>query len=131
MRKNNLYPCKPQFNYIKVRCKGVFIMLSSQNKDIIIILLLLHGLVCMMFIGSIPERCSFPFENGYNPIKVSYFIKCKRGISLILYIFKRSLICLYFICIMFTSVTQMCFTPCCFLLLIFIVVFDLFFSSHQ
>ena len=25
IRKQNVYPCKPQFNYMKVGCKGVFI----------------------------------------------------------------------------------------------------------
>ena len=33
--RKNVYPCKPQFNYIKVGCKGVFITRTCYPDDII------------------------------------------------------------------------------------------------
>ena len=34
IRKNNVYPCKPQFYYIKVRCKGVYITRTCLHDDV-------------------------------------------------------------------------------------------------
>ena len=34
IRKNNVYPCKPQFYYIKVGLKGVKIMKAGFRDDI-------------------------------------------------------------------------------------------------
>ena len=31
--RKNVYPCKPQFNYKKVRCKGVFIKRTRFRDD--------------------------------------------------------------------------------------------------
>ena len=33
-KKNNAYPCKPQFYNIKVRCKGVFITRTGNHDDL-------------------------------------------------------------------------------------------------
>ena len=32
-KKNNVYPCKPQFYYIKVGCKGVFVTRTCFRDD--------------------------------------------------------------------------------------------------
>ena len=33
-KKQNVYPCQPQFYYIKVRCKGVLIIIPRYTKYI-------------------------------------------------------------------------------------------------
>ena len=32
-KKKNVYPCKPQFYYIKVGCKGLFVMEGYQGHN--------------------------------------------------------------------------------------------------
>ena len=33
-KKKNVYPCKPQFYYIKVGCKGVYITRTCYHDDV-------------------------------------------------------------------------------------------------
>ena len=54
-KKKKVYPCKPQFYYIKVGCKGVFVTRTCFRDDLQIILFtavkncsILHGHVFVM-----------------------------------------------------------------------------------
>ena len=50
--RKNVYPCKPQFQYIKVGCKGYS----------------LHGLVIMMY--SSTREPNYSFERKWDAIKI-------------------------------------------------------------
>ena len=55
--KNNVYPCKPQFYYIKVGFKGIKIMLTCFHDVFGLFHVYCHGLFALS-LGVIGRSCS-------------------------------------------------------------------------
>ena len=67
--ENNVYPCKLQFYYIKVGCKGVFIT-RTCFRDEITCINTCRNLICGIYTRGVPERG----ENSCNLITTLWIL---------------------------------------------------------
>ena len=72
-KKNNVYPCKPQFHYIKVGFKGVNIILACFREKLIFFSIL-HEIICCGYSSEVYQYFFVEKENIHYSLFITWFV---------------------------------------------------------